>query len=188
MSPRGVFIHRKMDPDRLMRRSIERFWSRVNKSDGCWEWTWGRNAAGYGTFRISGKNSLAHRVSMFLSIGEMPKDDVLHKCDNPPCVRPDHLYVGTDKDNVRDCIERGRHYSAAAVNAAKTHCRRGHPYSGANLYLRPDGRGRDCVACRKIVDSLRIRTGRYKATVVETHGLLTPRKPGNPGMLGKAEK
>ncbi len=88
--------------------AAEWFWPKVRKTDGCWTWTACLDADGYGVVRFE-KVSLAHRVSYRLCCGEIPKGmNVLHHCDNPPCVNPKHLYVGTQKDNSRDKESRGR--------------------------------------------------------------------------------
>lgn len=88
----------------------DRFWARVVKGEGCWGWTGKPNAFGYGTIRRpSGGDEKAHRVSWELHSGPIPSGLVVrHKCDNTGCVRPDHLELGTQKDNVRDALERGR--------------------------------------------------------------------------------
>jgi hypothetical protein len=89
---------------------IERFWAKVKKSPDCWEWTGSRNPKGYGHIsddkcRIRG----AHRVSWEIHFGPIPDAlHVLHNCDNPSCVRPDHLFLGTNLDNVRDRGQKGR--------------------------------------------------------------------------------
>lgn len=88
---------------------MERFWIKVNKASDCWEWTGARLPAGYGVFWVNGKNEGAHRVSWQLHKGPIPDGLwVLHKCDNPRCVRPDHLFLGTPKDNTQDCQRKGR--------------------------------------------------------------------------------
>lgn len=85
----------------------ERFWRFVNRSNGCWLWTGGRNRpGGYGTFDGKG----AHRFSWCLHFGEIPdRLNVLHRCDNPDCVSPDHLFLGTQADNMTDMNRKGRH-------------------------------------------------------------------------------
>lgn len=79
------------------------FWSRVEKSEGCWLWTGSKTSAGYGDLNFMYQHVLAHRLSYTLSNGEIPKGYlVLHRCDTPLCVRPDHLFLGTDADNMND--------------------------------------------------------------------------------------
>lgn len=77
--------------------------------NGCWVWQKAKHKQGYGNFSYKRKCLLAHRVSWMLHYGELDKDIlVLHKCDNPPCVNPEHLFLGTDRDNVKDSISKGR--------------------------------------------------------------------------------
>lgn len=89
------------------------FWARVAKGDGCWLWTGRVNRDGYGTIKNTrGARPvmiMAHRFAWEAARGQIPAGlFVLHHCDNPPCVRPDHLYTGTDVDNSRDKVSRGR--------------------------------------------------------------------------------
>lgn len=95
------------------RKSLEeRFWSKVAKGGGCWEWTRYREPDwGYGIFRAVPGESMqkAHRVSWEIAHGPIPEGmQVCHRCDNPPCVRPDHLFLGTHLDNMRDRNAKGR--------------------------------------------------------------------------------
>ncbi len=86
----------------------EKFWPYVNKTSKCWEWT-APPVGGYGRIFISGKAKKAHRVSYELHFGEIPDGLlVLHKCDNPICVRPGHLFLGTHLDNCLDKHKKGR--------------------------------------------------------------------------------
>ena len=88
----------------------KRFWMQVHKSSGCWVWVGNRIPQGYGTIGVGGKPVRAHRYSWELHNGPIPDGlFVLHRCDNPPCVRPDHLFLGTALDNSRDCVDKGRH-------------------------------------------------------------------------------
>lgn len=86
-----------------------RFWSKVKKSSGCWEWIASLDHQGYGHFKFNGKMVGAHRMSYMIRCGDIPKGMcVLHKCDNPICVRPSHLFLGTLKDNTQDMLRKGR--------------------------------------------------------------------------------
>lgn len=91
---------------------IERFWSRVviKSDDECWEWIGNKSHNGYGTMAIShGVMIRAHRLSWMLCCGDLQKDIlVLHHCDNPSCVNPKHLFIGTHKDNAVDAKVKGR--------------------------------------------------------------------------------
>lgn len=89
---------------------IKRFWKKVNiQHGGCWNWVGYINKWGYGTFGMFGDVFLAHRVSWIICTRTSPGQlCVLHRCDNPNCVRPDHLFLGTDLDNARDKIKKGR--------------------------------------------------------------------------------
>ena len=117
------------------------FWDSVDKGDPCWTWTGPSDAKGYGRW---GKE-VASRHSWVLAHGPIPAGMwVLHHCDNPPCVNPEHLYLGTVTDNVRDAVERGRIYRPPF----KEVCTEGHPKTGDNLRI---VRNRDRVIrlCRK---------------------------------------
>lgn len=98
---------------------VDKFWSFVDKSGDCWEWTSLRDRDGYGLFNYKRVSYRAARESLKMSGVAVADDEYCcHKCDNPLCVRPDHLYAGTPKQNMRDAIERGRlqvgenHYAA----------------------------------------------------------------------------
>lgn len=92
-----------------------RFWSKVNRTDSCWEWIASRNSQGYGHFMLDGHIHLAHRVVWVMTHGEWPGElCVCHHCDNPSCVNPDHLFLGTRADNNRDRDLKGR-YNAPGV-------------------------------------------------------------------------
>ena len=93
-----------------------RFWRKVSRGDGCWLWTGSTLPAGYGQIDQRG----AHRVSYEIHFGPIPDGmHVCHKCDVPACVRPDHLFLGTPLDNMRDKIAKGRDTRGEAVNTAK---------------------------------------------------------------------
>jgi len=88
----------------------QRFWEKVEKGDGCWIWTGSRSPKGYGQLWSEGTFLRSHRVSWLVHFGPIPEGMwVLHHCDNPPCVRPDHLYLGTAQQNSADRERRKRH-------------------------------------------------------------------------------
>ena len=129
---------------------MERFWSKVDKSGSCWEWNAGINNKGYGIFNYKRKCVLAHRVAWMLDTGAddllPPEKKLLHSCDNTLCVNPQHLRVGTQKDNARDMVNRGR-WSQGAGKGLQEYCKRGHRLSeSARVY----DWGRDCIPCKKI--------------------------------------
>lgn len=100
----------------------ERFWPKVDKNGPvaphrpelgpCWMWTGGTDKKGYGRISIGRRSSggmvVAHRVAFLLEHGRWPEPCALHHCDNPSCVRPEHLFEGTKSDNMRDCARKGR--------------------------------------------------------------------------------
>lgn len=84
--------------------------------DGCWNWTGKQNEDGYGTIRVSGKYTRAHRAMYFmLNPCADPSLVVMHTCDNPRCINPDHLILGTQKENMMDMLNKGRHGGGAPL-------------------------------------------------------------------------
>lgn len=88
---------------------MDRFWDKVDKTSDCWIWTAAKSAAGYGRFKLNGRLVSPHRLAYEMAFGDIPPgSDVCHRCDNPPCVNPEHLFVGSRSDNMQDCIAKGR--------------------------------------------------------------------------------
>jgi hypothetical protein len=105
---------------------VDRFWAKVDTSGDCWEWRAYRRVEGYGQFTVrKGYFVSAHTVSYALANGPIPAGMVIcHRCDNPPCVRPMHLFLGTPSDNAKDMVAKGRqgerHPGTARANARLT--------------------------------------------------------------------
>lgn len=118
-----------LDPDSGCRfRSVftslaERFWSHVQRGEGCWTWQAARSRDGYGKFQLRRRVvARAHRVAWMLAHGEIPAGQVVrHDCDNPLCVRPDHLRLGSQRENVGDQLARGRFVLGSRNGMAKLH-------------------------------------------------------------------
>jgi len=111
--PKGEVQTLRSNDRRLI---AERFWSRVKLVPGnnpklgyCWEWTGARDRDGYGQFRYQRRQSKAHRVVLILLGVNLSKPQSAHRCDNPPCVRPSHLFAATPRENTIDMMAKGRH-------------------------------------------------------------------------------
>ena len=137
----------------------ERFWGKVNKltDDKCWKWTGatrGKEGVLYGVAWDGEKLIGAHRYSYELRHGEIPEGGeyrgmcVCHSCDTPLCVNPDHLFLGTHKNNMEDKVKKGR------GTGSITHCKRGHEFTDKNTYVAKGG-FRHCKRCRLIRETKR---------------------------------
>lgn len=139
---------------KLSKEASDRFWAKVEKTDGCWIWRGYKNSRGYGAFSFRYKENgikkfasyRAHRIAYELLIGEIADGYVAcHKCDNPSCVNPDHIFIGTSLDNYRDCMSKGR-----ARFQNKKFCKNGHERSGENVII--NGNKTICKLCQRIWD------------------------------------
>lgn len=98
----------------------DRFWAKVVKTPGCWLWNAARDSRGYGNFYAYGRYHKASRFALEISCGPLsPGQEAAHRCDNPPCVRPDHLFAATSRENTRDRIAKGRPGSPGPKNASR---------------------------------------------------------------------
>ena len=135
---------------------------------GCWLWMSSMLSPRYEYgYIVVGHDTklLAHRAAWMVFRGPIPKgQQVLHKCDVPSCINPDHLFLGTQRDNLTDMTAKGRRVNGGCTraNEAKTSCLRGHPLSGENLRINKQG-GRICLICRRTKDreEKRQRNGYY---------------------------
>lgn len=133
-----------------IRSDATSFWThnRYDPKTGCWNWTASKNNKGYGVKQYAGKIHLVHRLSakFYLGLSLDSTLDVLHKCDNRACFNPKHLFLGNDSDNQKDLVAKGKHYLAS-----RTHCIRGHEFSGRDLRIFKNGNStqRVCNACRR---------------------------------------
>ena len=131
---------------------VEIFTRRLRVDGDCLVWTGnidrGANKHKYGKLWFYGRCRRAHQVAWEVFHGPVPKGfDVLHACDNPPCVNPKHLFLGTHFDNMRDGRSKGRWKKQNNFYSSKTKCPQGHAYSGDNLKITANG-WRICRTCQ----------------------------------------
>ncbi|RCH70488.1 hypothetical protein DT019_03085 [Streptomyces sp. SDr-06] len=127
----------------LTQEQFDHVWSLVSlDASGCWIWNGRRFPTGYGRYRLAGTVVYSHRLMYMITTGPIEQGlHTDHLCRNPPCCNPEHLEPVTCRENImRSPI------APAAINANKTHCKRGHPLSGSNVQVTPDG-GRSCRTC-----------------------------------------
>jgi hypothetical protein len=146
----------------------QRFWSKVDKRgpDECWEWKAKCNPNGYGQFRVK-EHTTAHRVSWELTNGPIPEGlYVCHRCDNPPCVNPAHLFLGTAQDNARDMVKKGRDRASVCPESIV----RGEKVGSAKLTneqvirIRSDYAGGG-ISCRELAAKYGVNRGTIRAVL-----------------------
>ena len=102
--PKWIIYRKKNPPIKILRRNIE-----IDSQSGCWLWIGYKDKNGYGRLTVNSEPLGAHRLSYLLFNGEIPVGSfVCHRCDNPSCVNPKHLFIGSVKDNTIDSIKKGR--------------------------------------------------------------------------------
>jgi hypothetical protein len=123
---------------------VERFWSNVDASGDCWEWTGRTGLNGYGRFQNGQRANMAHRWAWEHLVGQIPEGmQIDHLCRNHPCVNPDHLRVVTPLENA------AAGYGIIRANLQKTHCPKGHPLTPGNLVRRRNRTHRYCLTCKR---------------------------------------
>ena len=140
-----------------------RFEHKIERTETCWNWIGRKNQAGYGCFSVYQVPLAAHRFAWELYVGPIPyKKHVLHHCDNPACVRPEHLFIGDQAANNRDRATKGRNRPKHTYTRL-THCHRGHEYTPENTWIGHDGKRsiRHCCACRRERDRARAAVRGY---------------------------
>lgn len=138
--------------------------SKIDRRSGCWLWTYTYDSDGYGRMRVNNKTIGVHRVSAVLFLGwewarEFVRTNnhglrVCHTCDVPACFNPDHLFAGTQRDNLNDCVRKDRHFWSK-----RDRCSRGHVYAEVGFYVTGNGT-RNCLACHRYWNE--IKRGRRK--------------------------
>jgi hypothetical protein len=140
----------------------ERLDAQTMKTEVCWIWMGFKGKTGYGVMSYRNRRVMVHRIAWAVSHSDdswflRREDDkkILHRCDFPPCVNPDHLFVGTQRDNQRDCVKKGRHF-----HKEKTACCHGHSYTPSNTVMWKDGRHcRECLKVKRQKDNKSRRMG-----------------------------
>lgn len=158
---------RKVTDEQYLQRIRARSRSLPN---GCIQWTGNANYKGYGMMSYRNDMWMAHRLVYKLKVGLIPAGMfVCHRCDNPGCINPKHLWLGTNSSNQRDAALKGRHQETK-----KTHCPRGHVYNAANTYLTPRRGLRNCKLCARIRTRLALGWSEKEAA---TTPLIPPGQP-----------
>lgn len=143
---------------------IDRFKTRYKiLRNNCWVWLGWKNKKGYGRINILGKHYMAHRASYLLFKGKIPEGMfVCHKCDNPSCVNPEHLFLGTNSDNMQDMLRKGREYYPNGEDHYN------HKLTKEDIFnIRLDQRSQESIA--KDYDVHRVTIGKIKRQLIWKH-------------------
>lgn len=131
-----------------LRHAAKKLNARTLRTSGCWLWIGSVDWLGYGQIHLRTGVVRTNRLALVCHTKRQIPTGLYacHRCDNPRCVRPSHLFVGSNSDNKKDSVSKRRHY-----NTRKTHCSRGHAYAGANLLVvhRHSGPYRRCRECER---------------------------------------
>lgn len=136
-------------------RLPQRFWDKVHPepNSGCWLWSGSVAPRGYGQVHLGNRVVRCNRAIAALQFGEIEGRDVCHRCDNPYCCNPGHLWLGSRSDNMRDCFRKGRHPRRGPQRRGQF-CKRGHDKSGSDS---PHGECRECRRYRQRIEYLKPR-------------------------------
>lgn len=148
-------------------RLPDRFWVKVTPepNSGCWLWTSNIKRTGYGSFWWKGRDTSLHRLVYETLVEPLGDSYVDHRCNTPSCCNPDHLRPTTNRLNVL------RGVGPTAVNARKTHCKRGHQLTEENTYRKPSGE-RVCRTCKVVSNRVHLKRWRERRAARRTQAVL----------------
>lgn len=150
MNESAVSFTKNINDVNLTQVQLNNFWKKVKRTDTCWNWIGGKTERGYGRFGAFGKKFQAHRLCFIIHFGIIPAERpcVCHRCDNPACVNPAHLFSGTHSDNMKDMVSKGR---AVNVGNLPPDCRQFGDNNGSRIHPESRPRG-ECNALAKITE------------------------------------